>query len=441
MTLHFGTDGVRGVAITEITPTAAVTLGAAAVEALGCDRLLVGRDTRRSGSVLEAAVAAGAAAAGARVELLGVMPTPALAHRAQVEGAAAAMITASHNPFADNGVKVFAAGGRKLADDVEARIEALLHGSPALRAGAEVGEVVAVDGAIDGYVAHVVGTFGAGSLAGMRVVIDCANGAMSVAAPAALRGLGADVTVINAVPDGININDSCGATAPGALADAVVGTGAEMGLAFDGDGDRVIAVDHTGTVVDGDRLIALSALDLRSRGELVQDTVVVTVMTNLGFHRAMAAAGIDVVTTPVGDRNVLVALEQGGFALGGEQSGHLIYPRLATTGDGLLAGLVVAELVRRSGRPLAELAGEVMVGYPQVLQNVRTGRLPVGVAVTEVLAAEIAAAEAELGSDGRVLVRASGTEALVRVMVEAPTRELAESTATRLSAAVAAKLA
>jgi phosphoglucosamine mutase len=442
VTLHFGTDGVRGVAITEFTPADALRLGAAAVVALGCDRLLIARDTRRSGSVLEAALAAGAAAAGARVELLGVLPTPALAHRAQVEGAAAAMVTASHNPFADNGVKVFAAGGRKLADEVETRIEALLHADAlTLAGGADVGEVAPVDGAIDGYVAHVVETFGAGSLAGMRLVLDCANGAMSAAAPAALQGLGADVEVIHAAPDGVNINDGCGATAPAALAAEVVRTGAEMGLAFDGDGDRVIAVDHTGTVVDGDRLIALSALDLRSRGELAADTVVVTVMTNLGFHRAMAAAGIKVVTTSVGDRNVLIALEQGGYSLGGEQSGHLIYPALATTGDGLLAGLVVAELVRRSGRPLAELAGEVLVSYPQVLQNVRTGRLPAGVAVGELLAAEIAAAEAELGADGRVLVRASGTEALVRVMVEAPTRELAESTATHLSTAVAAKLA
>jgi phosphoglucosamine mutase len=442
VTLHFGTDGVRGVAITEITPGDALTLGAAAVQALGCSRLLIGRDTRRSGSVLEAAVAAGAAAAGARVELLGVLPTPALAHHAQVEGAAAAMITASHNPFGDNGVKVFAAGGRKLADDVETRIEGLLHGDPLmLRGGADVGEVVAVAGALDEYVAHVVDSFGAGSLAGFRVVLDCANGSTSVAAPAVLRGLGADVTVIHAAPDGLNINDGCGATAPATLAAEVVRTGAEMGLAFDGDGDRVIAVDHTGAVVDGDRLIALSALDLRSRGELVKDTVVVTVMTNLGFHRAMAAAGIEVITTPVGDRNVLIALEQGGYSLGGEQSGHLIYPALATTGDGLLAGLVVAELVRRSRRPLAELAGDVLVAYPQVLQNVRTGRLPAGVDIGELLAAEIATAEAELGTDGRVLVRASGTEALVRVMVEAPTRELAESTATHLSDAVAAKLA
>lgn len=442
MTLHFGTDGVRGVAITEFTPADALTLGAAAVVALGCDRLLIGRDTRRSGSVLEAAVAAGAAAAGARVELLGVLPTPALAHHAQVEGAAAAMVTASHNLFADNGVKVFAPGGRKLSDDVEQRVEALLHGgSLSLAGGAAVGEVIVRAGALDGYVAHVVATFGAGSLAGLRIVLDCANGAMSVAAPAALRGLGADVTVIHAAPDGVNINADCGATAPARLAAEVVHAGAEMGLAFDGDGDRVIAIDHTGAVVDGDRLIALSALDLRARGELVKDTVVVTVMTNLGFHRAMAAAGIEVVTTPVGDRNVLIALEQGGFSLGGEQSGHVIYPSLATTGDGLLAGLVVAELVRRSGRPLAELAAEVLVAYPQVLQNVRTGRLPAGAAIGELLAEEIAAAEAELGADGRVLVRASGTEALVRVMVEAPTRELAESTATHLSNAVAAKLA
>ncbi len=441
MTLQFGTDGVRGVAISEITPLDAVTLGAAAVAALDCSRLLVGRDPRLSGPILEASLAAGAAARGARVELLGVLPTPALAHLAQVEGVAAAMITASHNAFADNGVKVFAPGGTKLDDAAEERIEALLHGGePPWRSGDGVGSIATVDGGVERYVAHVVSTFGAGTLSGARVVLDCANGAMSEAAPAVLRQLGADVSVIHAEPDGQNINDRCGATDPTSLAAEIVRVGADLGLAFDGDGDRVIAVDHTGAVVDGDRLIALSALDLRSRGELRGGTVVVTVMTNLGFHRAMAAAGIAVVTTPVGDRNVLIALEQGGFSLGGEQSGHLIYPALATTGDGLLAGLVLAELVRRSGRPLADLAGEVLVSYPQVLQNVRTGRLPAGVAIAEVLADEIAAAEAELGDDGRVLVRASGTEALVRVMVEAPTQALAESTATHLSTAVAGKL-
>ena len=349
MTLEFGTDGVRGVAISEITPLDAVTLGAAAVDALGCSRLLIGRDPRLSGPILEASLAAGAAASGARVELLGVLPTPALAHLAQVEGVAAAMITASHNAFADNGVKVFAPGGTKLDDPAEERIEALLHGAePAWRSGSDVGTIASVDGAIDRYVAHVVATFGAGTLAGTRVVLDCANGAMSAAAPSVLQQLGADVTVIHAEPDGRNINDRCGATDPSSLAAEIVRVGAHLGLAFDGDGDRVIAVDHTGSVVDGDRLIALSALDLRSRGELRADTVVVTVMTNLGFHRAMAAAGISVVTTPVGDRNVLIALEQGGFSLGGEQSGHLIYPALATTGDGLLAGLVLAELVGRS---------------------------------------------------------------------------------------------
>jgi phosphoglucosamine mutase len=442
LTLHFGTDGVRGVAITEFTPADALTLGAAAVVALGCDRLLIGRDTRRSGSVLEAAFAAGVAAAGATAELLGVIPTPALAHIAEVDRVAAAMVTASHNPFADNGVKIFAVGGRKLDDEAEERIESLLHANVLpLRGGAEVGVVEPVAGAVDRYVEHLVTAFGAGSLAGQRIVIDCANGAMSVGAPAVMAGLGADVTVMSAAPDGLNINAACGATAPGALAAEVVRRGAEMGLAFDGDGDRVIAVDHTGSVIDGDRLIALSALDLRSRGELVDDTVVVTVMTNLGFHRAMAAAGINVVTTPVGDRNVLISLERGGFSLGGEQSGHVIFPALATTGDGLLAGIVIAEHVRRSGRPLAALAADVMVTYPQVLHNVRTGRLPAGVEITELLAGEISAAEAELGDDGRVLVRASGTEALVRVMVEAPTHELAESTATHLADAVARKLA
>lgn len=437
MTLRFGTDGVRGVAMSEFTPAYALDLGIAAVRTLGCDRILVGRDTRRSGSALAAAFAAGAAAEGARVEMLGVVPTPVLAHLAAIEKVPAAMVTASHNPFFDNGVKLFAAGGRKLPDEAEDAIETLLHDGPSPSAiGAGVGEVVDVLDAAAPYVDHVVAEFGAGSLAGLRLVIDCANGATSAVAPDVLRRLGADVVVIHAEPDGVNINAGCGATAVDSLSDAVVANGAAMGLAFDGDADRVIAIDHTGAVVDGDRLIALSALDLRARGLLRADTVVVTVMTNLGFHKAMAAKGIKVETTPVGDRNVLIALESGGFALGGEQSGHLIYPHLATTGDGLLAGLVLAELVQRAGRPMAELAAEVLQPYPQLLRNVPITRVPSEAEVIEALAGEIAAAEAELGAEGRVLVRPSGTEPLVRVMVEAASQAQVEAVTARLVDAV-----
>jgi phosphoglucosamine mutase len=431
MAVRFGTDGVRGLAVAELTPEYVLALGRASAAVLGGQRMLVGRDTRRSGPLLEAAFAAGVAAEGVDAELLGVLPTPAIAHLAAAEGATAAVITASHNPFADNGVKVFAAGGRKLDDDVQARIEATLDalGTPA-RSGAGVGSVRAVQGAGARYVIDVAALLPPGALAGLTVVLDCANGATSEVAGPAFRALGAEVVVEHAAPNGVNINDGCGATYPGPLGELVVARGADLGLAFDGDGDRVIAVDHLGRVVDGDRLIALSAIDRRQHGRLADDTVVVTVMANLGFHRAMAAAGIQVVETPVGDRHVLAALDAGGYSLGGEQSGHVIHHDLATTGDGVLAGMVLAEQVRRSGRSLAELADEVMTSYPQVLVNLRTERRHADPAA--LIGAELDAARARLGDDGRVLVRASGTEPLVRVMVEAPDEALARSTADAL---------
>lgn len=430
MTLKFGTDGVRGVALTELTTGYAAALSRAAASVLGGGRWLIGRDTRESGPALEAAVAAGLAAAGAEPVSVGVVPTPALAWLSARHGLPAAMITASHNPWHDNGVKFFGVGGTKLPDDVERAIEAALrldepcppHAPPAVDER-------------DAYVMHLVDAHG--SLRGLRLVLDCANGAMSDVAPAVFTALGADVVVIHAEPDGRNINHECGATHTHSLAEAVVRESAAMGLAFDGDGDRVIAVDHLGRTVDGDRLIALAALQLREMGELRHDTVVVTVMSNLGFHRAMAEAGIRVVTTAVGDRYVLESLDQGGFSIGGEQSGHIIYRDLATTGDGLLAGLRLAEYVHGHHRSLADLAADVMVGYPQVLVNVKVAERHPHAA--DELAAEIAAAEAELGGDGRVLVRASGTEPLIRVMVEAATDGHAREVADRLAAAVHAR--
>lgn len=433
--MRFGTDGVRGVANAELTPSFVLDLGRSAARVLGADRVFVGRDTRRSGPLLESALAAGLAAEGVDVVLGGMLPTPAIAHLAAVDGTAAAAITASHNPFADNGVKVFAVGGRKLADDVERRIEAELAalGRPDRR-GAEVGSITTATDAADRYVDHIVSLFGPDGLGDVALVLDCANGAMSDVAPRAFARLGARPTVIHADPDGVNINAGCGATAPAALAAAVVAAGAEMGLAFDGDGDRLIAVDHTGRVVDGDQIIALLAVELRDRGRLAADTVVVTVMSNLGFHRAMAAAGIAVVTTAVGDRYVLEALDRDGLSLGGEQSGHLIVRELATTGDGLLAGLLLVDLVRRRGRPLAELAAAAMTVYPQLLVNVEVAERHPDIA-TEI-AAEIAAVEAALGDDGRVLVRPSGTEPLVRVMVEALDPGAARAAVDRLVTAV-----
>lgn len=430
MSLKFGTDGVRAEALTVLTPQYVAALARAAAEVLGGGTWLIGRDTRESGPVLEAAVAAGLAAAGGHPVSMGVVPTPALAWSSAEQAVPAAMITASHNPWRDNGVKFFAPGGEKLSDDVEHAIEALLQLELPMPPA-----VVPAHGASHLYGEHLVSL--GGSLADMRVVLDCANGAMSQVAPEVFRALGADTVVIHDTPDGRNINDQCGATHTASLAAAVMAHGAALGLAFDGDGDRVIAVDHLGNVVDGDRLIALAALLLREEGALHHDTVVVTVMSNLGFHKAMAAAGIHVATTAVGDRYVLEALDAGGFSVGGEQSGHIIYRDLATTGDGLLAGLRLAQYVHGHHRPLAELAAEVMTSYPQVLVNVRVrDRHP---RAAEEMAAEIATAEASLAGDGRILVRASGTEPLIRVMVEAATQPLAQKVADDLAAVVRAR--
>jgi phosphoglucosamine mutase len=431
VTLKFGTDGVRGVALTELTPSLSARLGCAAAQVLGGGRWLVGRDTRESGPVLAAAVEVGLIAGGAEPLSVGVVPTPALAWLSALLGVPAAMITASHNPWQDNGVKLFAAGGAKLGDDAERAIESVLHGL-AIEIPAEVSSAPTLVAGADDYVRHLVDN--AEVLDGLKVVLDCANGAMSVVAPEVFRSLGALVTVIHASPDGRNINDHCGATHTDSLAAAVVEHGAALGLAFDGDGDRVIAVDHLGRVVDGDRLMALAALQLKEQGALRHDTVVVTVMSNLGFHKAMDAAGIAVVTTAVGDRYVLEALDIGGFSIGGEQSGHIIYRDLATTGDGLLAGLHLAAFVRGHHRTLADLAAEVMESYPQVLVNVKVAHRHPNVA--EELAEEVAAAEAELRGEGRVLLRASGTEPLVRVMVEAPTHEVASRVAASLVSVV-----
>jgi phosphoglucosamine mutase len=432
VTLKFGTDGLRGVAGTELTAELALRLGRAAATVLEGGRFLVARDTRLSGSWLEAALAAGLAAEGAEVELLGVLPTPGLAWHSAHEGVPAAMISASHNPFQDNGIKLFAAGGTKLPDDVEARLEAAMD-APHADTG-DVGQVRRRLRAEEGYEAFLLSTIGDRDLRGLTVVIDCANGAASHVAPTVLERLGCEVVVLSAHPDGVNINADCGSTHPERLQAQVVQTGADLGLAFDGDADRVLAVDHTGRLVDGDHLIAMCAIDLAARGLLRGGSVVVTVMTNLGFRLAMADRGIGVVQTAVGDRYVLEALDAGQLSLGGEQSGHVIFRDLATTGDGLLSGIQVLDLVKRSGARLAELADDAMTSLPQVLRNVRVAER--GTDVSVAIADEVHAVEAELGDTGRVLIRASGTEPLVRVMVEAPTAELAESAASRLVAAV-----
>jgi phosphoglucosamine mutase len=419
MALQFGTDGVRGVANTELTPELTLALGRAAARVLGGDRVVLGRDTRISGPLLESALAAGFSAEGVNVEILGVVPTPAVAHTAAVEGIAGAMISASHNPYPDNGIKLFAAGGRKLPDDVEERIEAELAASTSSAAtaprGDRVGRIQRGPQDVVHYLDHLVDALDGRHLDGLRIVLDCANGAAYQLAPQLFARLGAQVAVLHAEPDGTNINDRCGATHPASLQEAIRAGAGDLGLAFDGDADRLIAVDHTGAVVDGDHIIAICTLDLKARDRLRDDTVVVTVMTNLGFRLAMKAVGVEVVETAVGDRYVLEALERGGYSIGGEQSGHVILPDLATTGDGLLTGALLLDIVRRRGRHLSDLARESMTRLPQVLVNVKVESRDPEIVTT--IAPAIAATEARLGGTGRVLVRPSGTEPLIRVMV------------------------
>ena len=442
MTLKFGTDGVRGVANSELTPELALVLGRAAARVLGGSRWLVGRDTRRSGPFLQAALTAGLASEGVEVIDLGVVPTPAVAFLSSADDGPGAVISASHNPFADNGIKFFAEGGRKLSDETEAALEAEVD---RLRAdpwndlaerpvGAAVGTLRSEPAEWSRWADHLsTEVLNGRGLGDLDVVIDCANGASSQVAAAVLRPLVRRLDVLNCEPDGTNINLDCGSNHPEQLRQAVVLAGAHVGLAFDGDADRVVAVDAAGSVVDGDQIIALCAVDLHERGMLAKDSVAVTVMTNLGFRLAMQERGITVVETAVGDRYVLEALDDQGLSLGGEQSGHVIFRDVASTGDGLLTGLMVLDVMARTGQPLRELAG-IMTRLPQVLLNVKVAhRNP---AIADVVADDVKRAEVELGELGRVLIRPSGTEPVVRVMVEAPTHDLAHTLATRLATAV-----
>jgi phosphoglucosamine mutase len=437
----FGTDGVRGVAGVELTAALARSLAIAAVGELeptaARPLVVVGRDPRPSGPWLQDAVIDGLTVAGADVVVLGVLPSPAVA-RAVADGitgiAPAAsfgmVVSASHNPATDNGIKFFGAGGRKLDEATEARIEARLA-EPA-RPTAPPGRVVAdLSGKTDWYVDALVATVTT-PLRGLSVVVDCANGAAATVAEAAYSRAGADVTVINTDLGGDRINDRCGATHLDPLQQAVRRSGASAGLAHDGDADRCLAVTADGEVVDGDAILAILATDLHRRSNLANDTVVATVMSNLGLHRALRAQGLTLLTTPVGDRQVAERMRLEGAILGGEQSGHVVRADLATTGDGVLTGLHLLAAVASSGRPLAELAG-VMRRLPQVLVNVPTTEPDAAIGGA---AAEIEAAAAELGDDGRVLVRASGTEPLVRVMVEAESDERAMSIAHRIAAAI-----
>ncbi len=443
---RFGTDGVRGTANTELTPDLALALGRAVARTIAAPAFLVGRDTRKSGPMLQAALSAGLAGEGADVIDVGVLPTPALAWLSARRDLPAVVISASHNPFADNGIKLFGAGGTKLSVETEHAIEDELdrvldpsakgprpvegHGVGALRTESGLGEP---------YIEYLTGILDGRSLAGLHVVVDSANGSASDVAAEVFRRLGAEVDSIGDDPDGTNINAGCGSTATELLATAVVEHGADLGLALDGDADRLLAVDGTGRLVDGDALLALFARDLAERGQLAGNTVVVTVMSNLGFRLAMEALGVHVVETPVGDRHVLAALDADGLTLGGEQSGHIIFRRLATTGDGLLTGLVLADLLVRSGTSLASLLEGLVTPVPQTLVNVP------GVDTSlldelEAVHAAIAEESAAMGDTGRVLVRASGTEPVVRVMVECTEPGTAEAVASRLSTLIAHEL-
>jgi phosphoglucosamine mutase len=443
----FGTDGVRGLANRDLTAELAVDLAVAAAHILGevgafADQrptAVVARDPRASGEFLEAAVVAGLASAGVDVHRLGVVPTPGAAYLTSfLDADMGVMISASHNPMPDNGIKFLARGGLKLDDDLEVLIENRLEEPWERPTGAGVGRIGDSRAGVDAYVKHLVAS-SPRSLDGLTVVLDCANGAAHEVGPRVFEELGATVIAIHAEPDGLNINDNCGSTHLDDLQKAVVEHGADAGFAFDGDADRCLAVDQDGAVVDGDHILAILAVAARDAGRLTDDTVVATVMSNLGFVRALQDNGITVIQTAVGDRYVLEAMRAGGFNIGGEQSGHVIMGDYATTGDGVLTAVHLAARLQETGSRLSELAS-VMTRMPQVLVNVPD--VDKARADTDpVLQGEVAIATARLGDSGRVLLRQSGTEPLVRVMVEASTHEEAAQVAEHLAGVVRSTLA
>ncbi len=442
---RFGTDGIRGVANSELSPEFALALGRVAARRLGPGAFLVGRDTRLSGAMLQAALSAGLASEGRDVVDLGVLPTPGVAWLASGRALPAAMISASHNPFADNGIKLFDAGGTKLSVETElaiqAELDALSSGRvpPGEGAGTRVGSIQPDPLGGAQYADRLVSLVSGSPMPEGEVVVDCANGAASHVAPSVLARLGLRTHVVSATPQGTNINAGCGSTHLDLLAAEVVSRGAALGVAFDGDADRMLAVDHRGAVVDGDHLIAMFAADLHKAGALEGGAVVVTVLSNLGLRLALGSIGIEVIETPVGDRHVADALAAGGYVLGGEQSGHLIFRQHSSTGDGILTALKLLELLGRSGRPLAELAAEAMERLPQVLVNVPVPD-PARLDGAGEVWAEAEAVESRLGEAGRVLLRRSGTESCVRVMVEAETHELADRLAEQLADVVRREL-
>ncbi len=440
----FGTDGVRGVANRELTAELALALGAAAARRLAGSKggrrrvAVVGRDPRASGEMLEAAVIAGLTSAGVDALRAGVLPTPAVAFLTSAyEADFGVMISASHNPMPDNGIKIFGPGGHKLDDATEDEVEELVAAGPGLRpVGAAIGRVVFAEDALERYVRHAI-TASTLGLGGLTVVVDCAHGAASVVAPRAYRAAGARVIAINAEPNGLNINDDCGSTHLDSLRSAVLAHGADLGLAHDGDADRCLAVDARGELVDGDQIMVVLALAMQEAGELAANTLVTTVMSNLGLHLAMRSAGVAVRTTAVGDRYVLEELRAGDYSLGGEQSGHIVMPALATTGDGIVTGLRLMARMAQTGSSLAELAS-AMRTLPQVLVNIEVADKAAAVAAPAVRTA-VRQAEDELGDTGRILLRPSGTEQLIRIMVEAADQDIARRLAKRVADSVNAQ--
>lgn len=443
----FGTDGVRGLANKDITVELALKLAQATAVVLGHDARSVGnkpkavlaRDPRISGEFLSAAVAAGLASSGVDVYDAGVLPTPGAAFlTADIDADFGVMISASHNSAPDNGIKIFARGGHKLEDHIEDAIEAQMSLPMLAPLGGAVGHVQRFADGEDRYIVHLLGSI-PNRLDGLTVVLDCAHGAASGVSPQVFKDAGAKVIVIGADPDGVNINDGYGSTHMSALQAAVLQHGADVGIAHDGDADRCLAVDHRGEIIDGDQIMAVLALAAKAQGSLARNTLVATVMSNLGLRRAMKDAEIEMLETAVGDRYVLEKMREGGYTLGGEQSGHVIFSQFATTGDGILTGMMLMAEVARTGKPLSELAS-VMTVYPQVLINVRDVN-KLAVDSDDEVQAAVRQAEADLGDSGRVLLRASGTEPLVRVMVEAASLGNAQSWADRIARVVQQRLA
>lgn len=427
MARMFGTDGVRGVANLELTPELAMKLGRAGAYVLAKEQehptIVIAKDTRISGDMLEDALCAGILSVGGNVIKAGVLPTPACAYLVQHYGAAAgAVISASHNPFEYNGIKFFNSNGYKLADSIENEIEKIVKGEIKVNTqltGDKVGKIIEPEEAPgDAYVKHVTESASGYRFDGVRVILDCANGASATVAERIYRELGCDVSVLHAEPDGININDACGSTHPESLCEEVLRTGADLGLAFDGDADRLIAVDEKGRILDGDKTISICMKLMKSEGRLDNDSVTVTVMSNIGFHKRAEELGIKVEVTAVGDRYVLENMLKTGCVIGGEQSGHIIMREFGTTGDGEVAGIQLLKAVKTSGKKLSELADEITI-YPQVLVNARVSNENKNIFMELPKVKEaIAAAEKEMEGDGRVLIRPSGTEPLVRVMLE-----------------------